>query len=161
MFEPTKCVLWVTPRCQASSYIFVFTGPNVSLARKTHLRRCRPRLLSPLRSSTFPPLTSTTITHARASALSHLLQGKYIVLDSGNELVNRLRGVLSGFFLGVVSGRVFVADITYQKDTKEGLLSALFEGPGYQVTITSQTTVYSSSSSSSSSRAVQDASLRT
>ncbi|CAM9360521.1 unnamed protein product, partial [Laminaria digitata] len=60
------------------------------------------------------------------------LQGKYIVLDSGNELVNRLRGVLSGFFLGVVSDRVFVADITYQKDTTEGLLSALFEGPGYQ-----------------------------
>ena len=47
--------------------------------------------------------------------------------------MNRLRGVLSGFFLGVLSDRVFVADITYQKDTAEGLLSALFEGPGYQV----------------------------
>ena len=69
--------------------------------------------------------------NARAPALS--LKGKYIVLDSGNELVNRLRGVLSGFLLGVVSDRVFVADITYQKDTNVGLLSALFEGPGYQV----------------------------
>jgi len=55
------------------------------------------------------------------------------VLDSGNELVNRLRGVLSGFFLGVLTGRVFVCDITYQKDTTEGLLSELFEGPGYEV----------------------------
>lgn len=60
-------------------------------------------------------------------------KGKYIVLDSGNELVNRLRGVLSGFFLGVLTDRVFVADITYQKDVTEGLLSALFEGPGYEV----------------------------
>eukprot|EP00903_Cladosiphon_okamuranus_P016562 g15279.t1 len=60
------------------------------------------------------------------------LQGKYIVLDSGNELANRLRGVLSGFFLGVLTDRVFVADITYQKDVTEGLLSALFEGPGYE-----------------------------
>lgn len=60
-------------------------------------------------------------------------KGKYIVLDSGNELANRLRGVLSGFFLGVLTDRVFVADITYQKDVKEGLLSALFEGPGYEV----------------------------
>lgn len=55
------------------------------------------------------------------------------MLDSGNELVNRLRGVLSGIFLGILTGRVFVADITYQKDTDGGLLSALFEGPGYQV----------------------------
>lgn len=61
------------------------------------------------------------------------LQGKYIVLSSGNELVNRLRGVLSGFLLGVLTDRVFVADITYQKDATQGLLSALFEGPGYQV----------------------------
>ncbi|CAN0272366.1 unnamed protein product, partial [Ectocarpus sp. 13 AM-2016] len=60
------------------------------------------------------------------------LQGKYIVLDSGNELVNRLRGVMSGFFLGVLTDRVFVADITYQKDGTQGLLSALFEGPGYE-----------------------------
>lgn len=60
-------------------------------------------------------------------------KGKYIVLHSGNELANRLRGVLSGFFLGVLTGRVFVADITYQKDATEGLLSALFEGPGYEV----------------------------
>lgn len=55
------------------------------------------------------------------------------MLDSGNELVNRLRGVLSGFFLGVLTGRVFVCDITYQKDVTEGLLSELFEGPGYEV----------------------------
>lgn len=55
------------------------------------------------------------------------------MLDSGNELANRLRGVLSGFFLGVLTDRVFVADITYQKDATEGLLSALFEGPGYEV----------------------------
>lgn len=60
-------------------------------------------------------------------------QGKYILLDSGNELANRLRGVLSGFFLGVLTDRVFVADITYQKDVTDGLLSALFEGPGYEV----------------------------
>lgn len=55
------------------------------------------------------------------------------MLDSGNELVNRLRGVMSGFFLGVLTDRVFVADITYQKDGTQGLLSALFEGPGYEV----------------------------
>ncbi|CAN0137757.1 unnamed protein product, partial [Ectocarpus fasciculatus] len=60
------------------------------------------------------------------------LQGRYIVLDSGNELANRLRGVMSGFFLGVLTERVFVADITYQKDGTQGLLSALFEGPGYE-----------------------------
>lgn len=60
-------------------------------------------------------------------------KGKYIVLDSGNELANRLRGVLSGFFLGLLTDRVFVADITYQKDVTEGLLSALFEGPRYEV----------------------------
>lgn len=47
--------------------------------------------------------------------------------------MNRLRGVLSGIFLGILTDRVFVADITYQKDTKGGLLSELFEGPGYQV----------------------------
>lgn len=62
-------------------------------------------------------------------------QGKYIVLESGNELANRLRGVLSGYFLGMLTDRVFVADITYQKDVKQGLLSALFEGPGYQVNV--------------------------
>lgn len=60
------------------------------------------------------------------------IKGKYIVLESGNELANRLRGVLSGFFLGVLTDRVFIADITYQKDVRQGLLSALFEGPGYQ-----------------------------
>lgn len=60
-------------------------------------------------------------------------QGKYMVLDSKNELANRLRGVLSGFLLGMFTDRVFVADITYQKDVTKGLLGALFEDPGYQV----------------------------
>lgn len=55
------------------------------------------------------------------------------MLDTGNELVNRLRGVLSGVLLGVLTDRVFVADITYQQDVKQGLLSALFQGPGYPV----------------------------
>lgn len=35
--------------------------------------------------------------------------------------------------LGMLTDRVFLADITYQKDGTTGLLSTLFEGPGYQV----------------------------
>ncbi|CAM9946154.1 unnamed protein product, partial [Discosporangium mesarthrocarpum] len=61
-------------------------------------------------------------------------KGKYILLESGNELVNRLRGVVGGLLLGLLTDRVFVADVTYQLDAgkNEGLLSMFFEGPGYQ-----------------------------
>lgn len=80
----------------------------------------------------FLPLAPREI-HAEPPLPPPALKGKYVVLQTGNELANRLRGVLSGILLGILTDRVFVADITYQKDAKQGLLSTLFEGPGYQV----------------------------
>jgi len=61
------------------------------------------------------------------------LTGKYLVLNPGAQLVNRLRALLSVLYLGIITSRVVLTDISRSYAPK---LVDIFESPGFQWDIT-------------------------
>jgi len=78
----------------------------------------------------YSKLHTQTLEHDRQKGS---LTGKYLVLIPGAQLVNRLRALLSVLYLGLITSRVVLTDIS---QTYAPRLVDIFESPGFQWDIT-------------------------